>query len=60
MRGVILEGELYGRSGATGETVRVFLELEDGTVHARRAYGELAALKHEAARQPPAPTPEQP
>lgn len=75
MRGVILAGELW--HAATGrntpdalERVLVFLELEDGTLHARRAYGEraailslelddveatLAALKTEQARKPPAP-----
>lgn len=67
MRGVILEGELYGARNADPlETVRVFLELEDGILHARRAYGErasilslnlddveaaLAALKYEATRK---------
>ena len=75
MRGVILEGELYG-AGVEGraETVRVFLELEDGYLHARRSYGErasiltldldaveaaLAALKTEQARRPPEPIPGQ-
>jgi hypothetical protein len=74
MRGVILEGHLYGHTGGESETVRVFLELDLDTLHARRAYGErasiltldldaveaaLAALKHEAARKPPAPLPGQ-
>jgi hypothetical protein len=73
MRGVILEGELWrtstGRDNGL-ETVLVFLELEDGIVHARRAYGErasilslnldnveaaLAALKAEVARKTAAP-----
>jgi hypothetical protein len=72
MRGVIVEGELWRAS--TGrhdglETVLVFLELEDGYLHARRGYGEratiltlaldelesaLVALKAEVARKPSA------
>jgi hypothetical protein len=75
MRGVIVEGELWrastGRDNPEGlETVLVFLELEDGYLHARRGYGEratilsleldelesaLAALKAEVARKPSAP-----
>jgi hypothetical protein len=79
MRGVIVEGELWrastGRHSDDGlETVLVFLELEDGFLHARRGYGEratiltleldelesaLAALKAEVARKPPASMPGQ-
>jgi hypothetical protein len=71
MRGVILDGELYGARDDEngGETVHVFLELENGYLHVRRGYGaraavltlELAAvdaaldaLRAEAARRPPA------
>jgi hypothetical protein len=78
MRGVIVEGELWrastGRHSDGLETVLVFLELEDGYLHARRGYGEratiltleldelesaLAALKAEVARKPPQPIPGQ-
>jgi hypothetical protein len=77
MRGVIVEGEVWTSARAEAEElerVRVFLELEDGVVHARRTYGEravvlslelddveaaLAALKHEANRRPPKPIPGQ-
>lgn len=72
MRGVIVEGELWtaAREGNGGETVRVFLELEDGTLHVRRGYGQrstvlsvdlgdveaaLAALKYDTVRRAPVP-----
>ena len=73
MRGVIVEGEIYGRDGEA-EQVLVFLELEEGGLHARRSYGErasiltleldaveaaIAALKAEQARKPPKPIPGQ-
>lgn len=80
MRGVILAGELWHASTGRNtddalERVLVFLELEDGVLHARRAYGEraailslelddveatLAALKTEQARRPRAPEPDEP
>ena len=55
--------------------MRVFLELEDGILHARRTYGErasilsvelgdveaaIAALKYESTRTAPQPTPPEP
>ena len=48
MRGVIVEGEVYGKSGEQPERVLVFLELEDTggeqVLHARRSYGERASI----------------
>ena len=73
MRGVILEGELFGGTEDAAQ-VLVFLELEDGYLHARRSYGAraaivtfalddleaaLAALRAESARRPPKPMPGQ-
>ena len=73
MRGVIVEGEIYGRDGDS-ERVLVFLELEGDVLHARRSYGErastltleledveaaIAALKRERGRRPPEPIPGQ-
>ena len=76
MRGVILDGELYGSrdDAEAGETVHVFVELENGFVHVRRGYGTRAAvltfeldavdaaldaLRREAERQPAAAIPGQ-
>ena len=42
MRGVILDAELF--TGETPQTVHVFLELEEGTLHVRRGYGERSAI----------------
>jgi len=47
MRGVIVEGEVYG-AGGESERVLVFLELEDtgseAVLHIRRSYGERASV----------------
>ena len=73
MRGVIVEGEIYGATGEP-ERVLVFLELDGRRLRARRSYGEraqiltleledieaaVAALKAEQRRKPPEPLPGQ-
>ena len=44
MRGVILDCDLWTAERASGETLHIFLELEEGVLHARRSYGERASI----------------